>query len=738
MSMAHVAELLGELTRLGVRLEPRGDALAFFPRHKVSRELREQLQQYKPQLLELLRGETGSIDELPRVTQPAAAPVFAPYSVVIVSPEPATLDALLLSAIGQMPAPAEILLLARSNRRLRKLIEQFSRLPIRFAESPLDARHEFVVLLDSRTLLTRDWAANALVSLRNENVGAAYSDHELLSTGGRTAYPATVTRDDLARSGFAALTVMVRRSALVPLWEQDLTTATVLRRLATAGWQLVKHDTALLFRGATERDYFDRQELARETVTLFIPLSGRKHTWPELQKFLERQTWPHDQVRLVLCDTSCNVGFQRMVRAWLAQSDYLDTHWFTCPVPQAGLADAPRDQQLRAVNEILCRIYNQLRERLTTDYVWILEDDIIPPNDVLERLLRAFDEHVATVCAPYRSRFDGRYLVWSRERAGNNGVHQLVPPLRDRPQVHDIRGSGFGCLVARAEVLRQYVFHLPPAETHYDVRFFRELPVRWRRVVDWTCECRHLHNAPRPKCRITKRHLIYHITPFATNDIWLRNVRQLLKRIDLFNGRRVIAVATGPDLVSPHDVRAAFGTHEVEILTRPNSRELRENATFLPLLECVADPDPEAATFYAHAKGVAKDVLCLGDPLGARYWRNAMYHELLDDWERIAELLVDHAVVGTHRRQHLEQPRIYPDGQSESTWHFAGTFFWFRNLDAFSTTKWRDVWQPTGWGAEAWPGRMFDFDQSACVAYDGLVDHYNPASYDPQIDDDDP
>ncbi|MGD9854334.1 MAG: hypothetical protein AB7U20_05220, partial [Planctomycetaceae bacterium] len=41
---------------------------------------------------------------------------------------------------------------------------------------------------------------------------------------------------------------------------------------------------------------------------------------------------------------------------------------------------------------------------------------MIPPNDVLERLLQAFDENVATVSAPYRSRFDGRYLIWSRER----------------------------------------------------------------------------------------------------------------------------------------------------------------------------------------------------------------------------------------------------------------------------------------------------------------------------------
>lgn len=539
MSSVGVAELLGELTRLGVRLEPRGDSLAFFPRHKVPRELRERLQQHKPQLLELLRGETLSGDETPRSTLPAAPiTAFAPYSVVIATPEPAALDSLLLSAIGQAPAPAEILLLAPANRRLRKRIELFGRSPIRFAESPLDAQNEFVVLLDLRTLLTRDWAARALAMLQNAAVGAAYSDHELLRTGGRTAYPATVTRDDLARSGFAAPTVMVRRSALVPLWERGLTTATVLRRMARAGWQLVKHDVPVLFRGAAERDYFDRQELAGEMVTLFIPLSGREHIWPELQQFLERQTWPHEQVRLVLCDTSCDARFQRMVRTWLAKSDYVDAHWLACPVPAAGLADAPRGQQLLAVNEILCRIYNRMRECLATDYVWILEDDIIPPVDVLERLLRAFDEHVATVSAPYRSRFDGRYLVWSRERAGNHGVHQLLPPLPDRPQVHDIRGSGFGCVVARAEVLRQHVFHLPSGDTHYDVRFFRELPGHWRRVVDWTCECKHLHNVPRPKCRITKRHLIYHITPFNTNDIWLRNVRQLLKRIDLFNGRR--------------------------------------------------------------------------------------------------------------------------------------------------------------------------------------------------------
>jgi hypothetical protein len=94
----------------------------------------------------------------------------------------------------------------------------------------------------------------------------------------------------------------------------------------------------------------------------------------------------------------------------------------------------------------------------------------------------------------------------------------------------EVDGTGFGCLVARAEVLRQHVFHLPPGETHYDVRFFCELPNRWKRKVDWSCECQHLHNTPRPAGTITRRNLLYHVTPFVSNDIWLRNVRQLVKR----------------------------------------------------------------------------------------------------------------------------------------------------------------------------------------------------------------
>lgn len=540
--VSEVAELLAELTRRGVTLEPRGDSLAFHPRAKVTGELRERLRQHKGQILGLLHGEVGPTT--PNVTQTTSVPSAIDYSVVVMEPRTETFESALLSLFAQPTAPREVLVCGTISKAIRKTIRTYAGRHVREAASPTEARQELVVLLDGRTLLGRDWIVSAKAAFC-DGVGAVYSDHELLTTGGRTNYPEQVTGDDLARSGFEAKTVLVRRSALIEAWQPDDTIADFLRRFARRGWQLRKHAVPVLFRGGTDRDYFDCQRLARETITLFIPLAGRESLWRELRKFLDRQTWPHDRLRLILCDTGQDEQFSRLVRDWISRCDYPDVRHLRFAPGTKGLADLPRDQQIVAVNEAMCRIYNQLRQNLTTDFVWVLEDDIIPPDDLLARLLRSFDEHTASVCAPYRSRFDGWYLVWSRERLGDNGVHQLTKPLPDSAQVQQIRGSGFGCVVLRSEVIRDHIFHLPAGEHWYDVRFFHELPGRWKRKVDWSCESQHLHNTPRPASTITKRNLLYHVTPFASNDIWLRNIRQLVKRIDLFNGRRLIAVATG-------------------------------------------------------------------------------------------------------------------------------------------------------------------------------------------------
>ena len=221
MSSVDVAELLGELTRRGIRLEPRGDALAFFPRRRVPADLRDQLRQHKDALLELLRGEeSGTAPPSPPVTATESVATDPPYSVVVFDPIAATLDALLMSVLGQTPAPAEIVLIGAAHRRLRKITDPIRRVPLRFVRSPLDARHEYLLLLDSQTLLPRDWCRSALQMLADSRIAVTFSDHELLQSGGRTQYPDRVNSNGLARAGFVANTVMVKRSSLVPVWNR--------------------------------------------------------------------------------------------------------------------------------------------------------------------------------------------------------------------------------------------------------------------------------------------------------------------------------------------------------------------------------------------------------------------------------------------------------------------------------------------------------------------------------------
>ena len=227
--------------------------------------------------------------------------------------------------------------------------------------------------------------------------------------------------------------------------------------------------------------------------------------------------------------------------------------------------------------------------------------------------------------------------------------------------------------------------------------------------------------------RPTRLNLIYHVAPFAKSDVWQKNVRQILRRIDLFNGQRVVAVSTGEGMSPMKEVVQAFDGARagIKFLAVPNCRTMRENASFLPLLEAVQSTNPNEATFYAHAKGVTT----IGDAEGVMYWRNLMYHALLDAPETIKDRLTEYATIGTHRKTNAV---VYPDGATSSPWHFSGTYFWFRHDVLFGQRKWRDI-PLHGWGVEAYPGLMFRVDESFCMAMPEPVNPYDPETYPPEL-----
>ena len=117
----------------------------------------------------------------------------------------------------------------------------------------------------------------------------------------------------------------------------------------------------------------------------------------------------------------------------------------------------------------------------------------------------------------------------------------------------------------------------------------------------------------------TKLNLLYHVTPFASSDVWLRNIRQIEMRRSMFTGRFLLGISTGDGLVDKKHVIAALKTPPDEIRLFENNPELREAVSFNWLMESVMSADPSEASFYAHAKGVTQPNHHM-----IMWWRNAM------------------------------------------------------------------------------------------------------------------
>lgn len=207
------------------------------------------------------------------------------------------------------------------------------------------------------------------------------------------------------------------------------------------------------------------------------------------------------------------------------------------------------------------------------------------------------------------------------------------------------------------------------------------------------------------------RNIICHILPRHDGQKWRRTVAHLLHRWHLFNGKKVIAVAVDQWCDSMADVKAAFGdmADEIEWLEFANNSDLREVATFVPLLERVASLDHDEMTFCCHGKGSTRPgEECLSHP-----WADLMFAACLDAMPLVDCALCDAAVCGAFR--------LY--GRDNVDWIFAGTFYWIRHDRTFSR-DWRNV--PQIWtGTENWPCTIFRREESRCLFMDNSQTPYD-------------
>lgn len=275
-----------------------------------------------------------------------------------------------------------------------------------------------------------------------------------------------------------------------------------------------------------------------------------------------------------------------------------------------------------------------------------------------------------------------------------------------------IRAKKLGYRIAHTEAAYVYHANMQTAQTVFGSieRYVSEarteskagLLKKWGEKVD---ELSASIELPR---EITTRNLIYHIWPRSDNNRWRWNAEQLFKRWHLFNGKKVIGIATGgPNTELAQTVKDFFAGRGCTFIEKENSAVYREANTFLELLDAVKTDDPREITFYAHAKGVSRP-----ENKAEEYWAECMYETCLDDERLIDEAMTRKGCMGTHFEfdQHPEPGRV--------GWIFPGTFWWFHNASLFRQPNWRTLENPIsnesiGWAVEAFPNRFFADDHYA-------------------------
>lgn len=208
----------------------------------------------------------------------------------------------------------------------------------------------------------------------------------------------------------------------------------------------------------------------------------------------------------------------------------------------------------------------------------------------------------------------------------------------------------------------------------------------------------------------TKLNFIFHFAPYK-NDMFDYHIEKIHEHLPKFNNKKIINIVTGQEFYEPKYVKDRLKGLNIDFTTTINNPSHREAFSFFTnLLPKVESIEENEFTFFGHSKSCTNRRQEDRFKIQHRMWTDYCYRYTLDNIDDVIEKMKSYDSYGPFVRTNGLSRAV-----SDTTWHYSGTFFWFKNSEVFKK-DWSEKRfnYENGYEAEAFIGKMIPQNRGYC------------------------
>lgn len=247
---------------------------------------------------------------------------------------------------------------------------------------------------------------------------------------------------------------------------------------------------------------------SRQMITLATPFVGKDYCIGDYLKGLYNLDFDKKKIDLVFHDGSGSPGFKEILDRYIEKCGKEYASYTYVKDNRPPMHDISAGNVIKSAR--IASVYNRLKKYVKNEYLYVIEDDIVPPKTALTDLYAIMEKYEDAGMAVGRQMCrwggeDGRLyaLAWDYKK-------RTVFPLEDDCKEHQIEnrplsmkknglesvhGTGMGCNLIRNKLFQREEFR----ETDngligFDLIFCKDI-VEWgyRIIHNWGLHCRHYH-----------------------------------------------------------------------------------------------------------------------------------------------------------------------------------------------------------------------------------------------------